>query len=143
MISFVGGKSRGVGRGSGPVKYAFRGFIPTYTDSHRLKHKNWELINLVIETALFTVIEQRPLTYSMKCEDRKFLTIFVSFLTTFCQSFETCTCYFPLELEFRHALKPGTPLRPGPLMNTKNNKAQRKKSELLRCSWSSHYQKSY
>ena len=45
-----GGKSRGVGRGSGPVQYAFRGFNPTYTDSHRLKHKNWELINLVIET---------------------------------------------------------------------------------------------
>ena len=90
-----GGKSRGVERGSGPVQYAFRGFIPTYTDSHRLKHKNWELINLVIETALFTVIEQRPLTYSMKCEERKCLTIFVSFLTTFCQSFETCTCYLP------------------------------------------------
>ena len=102
-------------------------FLQRSAVSHRSKHKNWGLSNQ---------IEQTPLTYSMKCEECKFLILFVSFLTTFCQSFETCTCYFPLELEFRHALKPGTPQRPGPLMNTKNNTAQRKKSELLRCSWS-------
>ena len=101
-------------------------FLQPRAESHRLKHKNWGLINQIY---------QRPLTYSMKWEQRKFLTFFVSFLTTFCQSFETCTSYFPLELEFRHALKPGTPQHPGPLMNTKSNKAQQKKKWIIkRCS---------